>query len=120
VSLPEFTQRAYAILKAEEAILPGRLQRTLPHMVEGDWLCSYQDLHNVARALRGISRRLRRENPLDDALGVLQENYAGLDRDFQLFFPQLVDFAAQLEPASGNVVADGLALSETTQLSADA
>jgi acyl carrier protein phosphodiesterase len=109
VSLPEFTRRAYAVLEGAEAILPGRLQRMLPHMVEGDWLSSYEDLNNVARALRGISRRLRRENPLDDALGALQENYAGLDRDFQLFFPELVEFAAQMDLAPGNVVANGVA-----------
>ncbi|MEX2302031.1 MAG: ACP phosphodiesterase [Bryobacterales bacterium] len=120
VSLPQFTQRAYAVLQAQEAILPGRLQRMLPHMVEGDWLCSYQDLDNVARALRGISRRLRRENPLDDALGALQENYTGLNRDFQLFFPRLVEFAAQLDLASSNVVADGLARGGSAQLPADA
>ena len=108
VSLPEFTRRAYAVLEAEQAILPGRLQRMLPHLVEGDWLSSYRDLHNVARALRGISRRLRRENPLDDALGALQENYAGLQRDFQAFFPELVEFAARMDAAAGSVVADGV------------
>jgi hypothetical protein len=46
---------------------------------------------------------------LDDALGALQENYAGLDRDFQLFFPELVEFAAQMDLAPGNVVANGVA-----------
>jgi acyl carrier protein phosphodiesterase len=95
LGLPEFTQRVYGILRQHHAILPDRLQKLLPHMIGDDWLGSYRELENIGRALRGISHRLRRENPLPTALKVLEENYNGLDRDFRVFFPELVAFAAQ-------------------------
>lgn len=97
VSLPEFAQRAYVVLHEHHAILPLPLQRMLPYMIEDDWLCSYRDLENIGRALRGISRRFRRETPLPTALGAVQANYDGLESDFRLFFPELVDFSAQMD-----------------------
>lgn len=113
LSLREFARRAYGVLQAHEAILPPRLQRMLPHMVEGDWLSSYRELDNVARALGGISRRLRHENPLGDALGALESDYAGLEGDFRLFFPALVEFSAQLALGAHAAAADGGGLSPT-------
>jgi acyl carrier protein phosphodiesterase len=95
LGLPEFTQRAYAILQQHHGILPHRLQKLLPHMIGDDWLCSYRELESVGWALRGISHRLRRENPLATALGVLEANYSGLEGDFRVFFPELTAFAAK-------------------------
>jgi acyl carrier protein phosphodiesterase len=97
VSLAEFTQRAYAVLREHRAILPDRLQRMLPYMIEDDWLCSYRELENIGRALRGIAHRLRRENPLPTAMAALQAAYSGLESDFRLFFPDLVEFAALMD-----------------------
>jgi acyl carrier protein phosphodiesterase len=103
VSLPEFAERAYTVLREHHAILPSRLQLMLPHMIGDDWLTSYRDLDNIARALRGISRRLRRENPLPTAMGALRESYDGLEGDFRQFFPELVEFGNRLEAANGLV-----------------
>jgi acyl carrier protein phosphodiesterase len=105
LGLPEFAQRTYAVLHQHRAILPERLQRMLPHMIAGDWLCSYRELANIGRALQGIARRLRHENPLPTAMATLQASYDGLEADFRLFFPELVEFAAAI-PAND---ADGRA-----------
>ena len=98
LSLPEFAQRAYAVLQGHQAILPDRLQRMLPHMIGDDWLCSYQELESIGWALKGIARRLRHENPLPTAMGALQASYGGLEGDFRRFFPELVQFSAQMDP----------------------
>lgn len=97
-ALPRFTQRAYAVLASRQAILPARLRGMLPHMIADDWLSSYRDLDNVSRALRGISRRLRHENPLGDTLAALRADYAGLENDFRVFFPELIQFSAHITP----------------------
>lgn len=94
VSLPEFAQRAYAVLHEHHHILPDGLQRMLPHMVRGDWLCSYRELESIGCALRGIARQIRRQNPLPAALSAVEANYDGLESDFRVFFPELVDFSA--------------------------
>jgi acyl carrier protein phosphodiesterase len=98
--LSDFTRRAYAVLASREAILPARLQGMLPRMIADDWLSAYRDLDNVGRALRGISHRLRRANPLGDSLAALRANYAGLEKDFHEFFPELAAFSADIVAAS--------------------
>jgi acyl carrier protein phosphodiesterase len=42
--------------------------------------------------MKGISRRLKRENPLGEAAGLLEQLGAGLEQDFVEFFPQLRGF----------------------------
>jgi acyl carrier protein phosphodiesterase len=106
VGLPEFAGRAYAVLYEHHAILPASLQRILPHMIGDDWLCSYRDLDNIGRALRGISHRFRRENPLSTALDALQASYYALESDFGLFFPELVEFGGHSAGASAASGAD--------------
>jgi len=91
MDLPAFAQRAYVVLHEHQAILPGRLQRMLPHMAGDDWLCSYRELESIGWALRGIARRFRHETPLPTAMAALLENYDGLESDFRRFFPELVE-----------------------------
>jgi acyl carrier protein phosphodiesterase len=92
--LSEFTQSVYVALETHAEHLPERLARVRPRMVEDDWLASYADLDNVGRALRGISRRLRRANPLDSMMPAIERNYREIEADFAEFFPDLVRHAA--------------------------
>lgn len=92
VTLEEFSQGAYRVLRAHEPILPLSLRRILPSMIQNDWLTSYREIENIERALGGISRRLRRENPLPTAVSQLHEHYGDFRRDFVTFFPELLRF----------------------------
>jgi acyl carrier protein phosphodiesterase len=94
VRLEEFSGRAYGVLSEHRALLPERLQRMLPFMAAEDWLASYREVDAVARAVNGISRRLKRENLLAGGGTELTANYAAFEQSFQTFFPELVAFAA--------------------------
>jgi len=93
--LLEFTRHVYDTLARHEPLLTGRLRYVLPSMSSHDWLGSYGDLHAVDRALRGISRRLSRPNPIGSGGQALREHYAELETDFHAFFPELEAFVAQ-------------------------
>ncbi len=88
-----FTGRVYAVLAGHLESLPGRLRRIAPRMIEQDWLGSYGDIESVGLALDGVSRRLKRRNPLAGSLSEVQRNYGALAADFEAFFPDLVRFA---------------------------
>lgn len=90
--LPDFTSRVYRVLAAETQ-LPGRLAQIAPYMAADDWLGSYQDFDVLGQVLRGISRRLSRPEELAGAMEELTRLYEPLSDDFQLFYPQLQDFA---------------------------
>jgi len=92
--LADFTARVYALLERRHAELPARLQFVAPRMAARDWLGSYVDPSNVARALDGIGTRLKRENRLRGAGEELLADYAGYEADFRAFMPDVRQFAA--------------------------
>ncbi len=92
VPLGEFARRSYRNLEEHSHIYPGRFRRVVFFMRRGDWLGSYRDTANIDRALKGISRRLTRSNPLGDAVSVLQDQYRELEEDFAKFFPELEEY----------------------------
>jgi acyl carrier protein phosphodiesterase len=70
--------------------MTDRLRVVLPKMVEGDWLTSYRSVEGVERALIGVSRRLKRANPIATAGYALHAEREGFTQDFLAFFPELV------------------------------
>ncbi len=81
------------LLRRHHAILPPELQRFRAYMEAHDLPGAYADPVMLDKALHGIGRRLRRDNPLDSALSVLTVHEAALQRHFEAFFPQLQVFA---------------------------
>ncbi len=81
------------LLRRHHAILPADLQRFRAYMEAHDLPGAYADPVMLDKALRGIGRRLRRDNPMDSAWSVLTVHEAALQRHFEAFFPQLQAFA---------------------------
>jgi acyl carrier protein phosphodiesterase len=92
-SLPAFSQKVYGALQEYRELLPERLQRMLPYIIQEDWLTSYKEISAIDRALNRLSKRFKRENPLVNAAEELAANYAPLEADFHRFFPDLIDYA---------------------------
>ena len=91
-SLPDFTQRVYALLTACQAEMPPRVQHFLPHLVAHNWLLHYAEFDGIARALHGLSRRATPGSGMETAVAELQANYTAYEADFREFFPQLQEF----------------------------
>lgn len=89
--------RFYQALLDRRAMLPERLGRMLPYMVEHDWLGSYRDFSGVEIAVDRVSQRLSRNGDLmREGVQDLRANYASLSAGFHVFFPQLIRFAEEL------------------------
>ena len=90
-----FSARCYRALQSQRGTAPPRMQRAVDSMTRHDWLGAYASIDGVRGALRGISRRLRRENPLAEAAELLPQMDRALEADFRAFFPQLQEFAQE-------------------------
>jgi len=75
-------------------LLPSRVHYFLPFMIERNWLLNYATVEGVGRALTGLSKRVSFENKMDESVEELREYYSSFAEDFENFFPQLIDFAA--------------------------
>jgi acyl carrier protein phosphodiesterase len=93
VALASFSRSVYRILIDCMPQMPPRMQRSVGYMIEHDLLMSYRGLGGIARALRGIERRLKRESDLSAGVVDLERDYGAFREDFEDFFPRLIAFA---------------------------
>jgi len=91
--LASFTSRIYQVLERYHAVLPGRLQRVAPMMMQWDWLGSYAEIGSIYTALNRIGQRLKRENPMRNSADELVANYAQIESDFRAFLPEVLRYA---------------------------
>ncbi|MEW6125683.1 MAG: ACP phosphodiesterase [Acidobacteriota bacterium] len=92
VALDQFSQKVYQVLRHHYAILPERLQRMLPYIIEEDWLTSYQELDTIDRTLRRLAKRFKRRNDLMSGIEELHANYEFFESGFHDFFPAVIHF----------------------------
>ena len=95
VSLQEYSNNTYRILKKYWDILPDGVHYFLPFMIERNWLLNYATIEGIGNALSGLSRRVKYANRMNEAVKDLQENYSDLETDFRTFFPDLRKAAGQ-------------------------
>jgi acyl carrier protein phosphodiesterase len=93
-TLEEFSDNVRALLALNRARVPERMRAFVAYLGAHDLPAAYRDTAMVGDVLHGMSRRLTRANPLEDALPVLVALHAPLQRCFDAFFPALRNFAA--------------------------
>jgi acyl carrier protein phosphodiesterase len=92
--LDDFSDRVRALLDANLGVVPERMRAFAAYLGANGLPAAYRDTAMIGQALRGMSRRLSRANPLADALPVLVELHAPLQERFEAFFPELRNFAS--------------------------
>lgn len=93
LELGEFADMVYSILTANYEILPTRTKRLLPFLVTQNWLVGYASLNDLQLVFYGMDRRTGLKSGMSRAVEVLQQNYPGIKTDFEVYYPQLVEFA---------------------------
>lgn len=96
LSLTLFTQQVYQILQTHHAILPTKLQNSLPDMIAHDWLSSYAELTTIEFTLQRIAKRFKRPTPIAHSYGEIIEHYHHFEQGFFAFFPELITYAHSL------------------------
>ncbi|MEM1336195.1 MAG: acyl carrier protein phosphodiesterase [Bacteroidota bacterium] len=93
--LIDFAANFYDLLKANYDLLPLRTRHLLPYMIADNWLVNYANLEGISEVLRGMNRRTQNKSKMDKAIFDLKEHYALFEKEFQLFFPELITFSKQ-------------------------
>jgi acyl carrier protein phosphodiesterase len=92
--LPQFAQSCYTLLGQYRSTLPASLQRFSSYLQQHDLLVNYADTQYLEMVLGGVSSRLKRTNPVADALPELTRNASGLADDFEQLMDDLKSFAS--------------------------
>jgi len=93
--LAQLSARILALVAANAAILPSDLNRFAQYMRSHGLFASYAQRATIEQVLGGISRRLRRANPLAEAGPTLWQHDAELRVVFEKFFAELEVYARE-------------------------
>jgi len=91
--LEAFLARTFATIDPHEHLLPGMLRVLYPRIRDEEWLLSYREIEGMHLALTNISRRFSRRPHLETATRHLVDSRAELERRFDQFFPDVMEFA---------------------------
>ena len=94
-SLESYTARVYTLINRHFELLPERVQHFFPYMMKQNWLLSYAEVAGIRQALGGLSRRTTFASGMETAGEELLDNYRLYNRDFSLFFPELMAYVAE-------------------------
>ena len=85
----EFKLECYQLFEDEKSNLPEKLQETIFYLLKYDWFQNYSTIYGVQKTLKGIGSRAKYSNNLHQIIPEFEKNYANLENDFLIFFPQL-------------------------------
>jgi acyl carrier protein phosphodiesterase len=108
--LEDYSAGVRDLLSRHEPLLPPGLQRFRRYMEAHALPAGYARPEEMAAAFDGISHRLRRANPVGEALPVLMGLDVPLQARFEAFFPELQGFAREWIGANGSLFPPGRGL----------
>ncbi len=90
-SLAIFCERCYKVFEKYFSVMPPRNQHLFPYMQKENWLLNYANVNGIKRSLTGMSRRIKNNPGIENATEELILNYAELEKDFEKYFPRLIE-----------------------------
>jgi acyl carrier protein phosphodiesterase len=77
-------------------ILPPRIQRFYPVMVEHNWIYSYRTVKGMSQILYQMNKRTKGKSNMQNADKELILHYDLLETQFRLFFTELQTYSKEL------------------------
>jgi acyl carrier protein phosphodiesterase len=96
VELEKYTLSFYADLEEYWDILPPRIQRFYPVMVEHNWIYSYRTVKGMSQILYQMNKRTKGKSNMQNAGKELILHYDLLEAQFRLFFTELQAYSREL------------------------
>jgi acyl carrier protein phosphodiesterase len=93
--LGQFTTDFYALLRENIHWMPEPIRHMATYMMADNWLLNYRDLEALRSVFRGMNRRTALKSGMDTAVEDLEWHYADFEREFRMFFEDLVIFSRQ-------------------------
>jgi len=95
IPLAVFVDDFYDLLEDNYEILPDGVKRMMPHMIADNWIYNYAKMEGIAKVLNGMNRRTKNKSKMNFAILDLEEHYTDFEKEFTLFFEELIIFSQQ-------------------------
>lgn len=91
IAYPEFSATVYERIRREIHAAPPDIAARLERMVELDWLDSYTSRRGMEFVFSRLTERTRQKKDFSKAVSLLYEHLDDYNREFNIFFPQLLE-----------------------------
>ncbi|WP_397299805.1 ACP phosphodiesterase [Nonlabens ulvanivorans] len=84
-----YVEQFYSDLKKNYNILPEKVQKFLPYMVDQNWISSYATVDGISRIFHQMNHRTKNRSKMNFAPIELVKYYNEMERHFREFFEDL-------------------------------
>ena len=93
IPLENYVDEFYKNLQNHIDILPPRILRMMPFLINDNWLLSYASIEGISKVLEGMNRRTSNKGKINNAVNELEEFYSEFESEFKLFFKDAIEFS---------------------------
>ncbi len=91
----DFAQSVYQLLIRNFSLLPDNLKKRIDAMISDDWLMHYISYEGLERTFHLLEKIARFPGNFHLATANLKKHLPELDKDFNAFFPEIIEFVQQ-------------------------
>lgn len=92
IKLQDFANNIYALIEKNKNVLPEESLHFLNYMKQNNILFNYSKIEGIEKVFRGMAHRSKYPSGMEEAANFLKNNYSDFEKDFDDFFPQLIEF----------------------------
>lgn len=96
IDLEKYVQTFYKNLKSYEDLLPAKILKLMPIMIQQNWLLNYATIPGIEKILSQMNNRTKGKSKMHLAINDLKQNYTHLENDFYIFFEELTNYTYSL------------------------
>lgn len=94
--LLKFTKSFYTTLNLHSDLLPEKICKMMPYMIEQNWLYNYQYIDGIHRVLEGMNRRTKGKSNMHLAINELLQYYSDFENEFFVCFKDVTLYTKNL------------------------
>lgn len=95
IPLDTFVDNFYDLLENNYEILPDATRHMMPYMIADNWIFNYSKMEGISRVLNGMNRRTKNRSKMNFAILDLETYYEEFEKEFTIFFEELISFSKQ-------------------------
>ena len=95
IPLDTFVDNFYDLLENNYDILPDATRHMMPYMIADNWIFNYSKMEGISRVLNGMNRRTKNRSKMNFAILDLETYYVEFEKEFTIFFEELISFSKQ-------------------------
>lgn len=92
VELTVFAEDFYHLLDSNQHLLPKKIGKVVPYMIEHNWLLSYSKLDDLRHILRQMNHKTKHETQLHKGVDIYLAFQSEFDSEFTSFFEDIRKF----------------------------